>query len=180
MVQGQSGPTRVFTVRNVGGQNLVLGTPSLPAGFSLVEGLAANIAPGGSDTFTGRLDSAAVGTKSGEVTFTTNDLDENPFNFAIAGQVTLPPPEIAVELSGADIPDGSSTAIDFGSVALGQPGPTRVFTVRNTGGADLRQPDRHECRRDGGICEQFERSQARPITASAPTATAWATRPKAT
>jgi hypothetical protein len=120
-----------------------------PANFSLravhmrvhriagaLAGLSASIPPATSDTFTVQLDSAAAGSKSGELSFTTSDVDENPFNFPLAG-VVLTPPEIVVELAGNDIADGTLTAVDFGSVQEGQAGPTRVFTVRNTGGSVL-------------------------------------------
>lgn len=40
VLQGQPGPTRTFTVRNDGGTTLTLGAPSLPSGFTLVEGLS--------------------------------------------------------------------------------------------------------------------------------------------
>jgi hypothetical protein len=35
-----------------------------------------------------RFDAAAAGTYSGQVSFATNDADENPFNFAVSGTVT--------------------------------------------------------------------------------------------
>ena len=48
------------------------------------------MAPGASDGFSVQLVGSTVGTKSGDVSFTNNDADENPFNFAIAGSVTAP------------------------------------------------------------------------------------------
>lgn len=86
--QGMTGPSLAFTVTNSGSQPLTLGVPSLPAGYTLVEGLTSPLNPGASDTFTVRLDSATMGTKSGSITFSTNDPDENPFNFPITGAVT--------------------------------------------------------------------------------------------
>jgi murein DD-endopeptidase MepM/ murein hydrolase activator NlpD len=81
-------PTRIFTVTNVGGQTLNLSTPTIPSGYSLIEGLASSLTPGASDTFTVRLDNTGVGTKSGSISFTNNDPDESPFNFPITGTVT--------------------------------------------------------------------------------------------
>jgi len=84
---GGPAATRTFTVRNDGGVALTLGTVTVPTGFTLTEGLSTSLAAGASDTFTVQLDTATLGTKSGEVSFTTNDADENPFNFAITGVV---------------------------------------------------------------------------------------------
>ena len=51
-------------------------------------------------------------------------------------QITLRE-EVAVSLGGTPLADGQTTPIDFGTVALGSPGPTRTFTVRNEGGWTL-------------------------------------------
>ena len=59
----------------------------VPTGFTLIEGLPASLAPGASDTFTVRLDTAVAGIKSGDISFATNDSDENLFNFRIIGTI---------------------------------------------------------------------------------------------
>ena len=87
VVQGQSGPTRTFTVSNDGTAMLTLGSVTLPTGYSLIEGLDSSLTVGASDSFTVRLDSGTVGTRSGQITFTNNDSNENPFNFSITGVV---------------------------------------------------------------------------------------------
>ena len=69
-----------------------MGTPSLPAGYTLTEPLNTTIAAGGSDTFTVQVNTAALGTFAGEISFTTNDRQRNPFNFAITATV-LPAPQ---------------------------------------------------------------------------------------
>ncbi len=89
--QGAAGPLVTFTVFNDGGTTLTLGQPTLPAGYTLTSGLSASLAPGTSDTFTVRLDTATVGTKGGTLSFATSDADENPFNFPLAGTVTAAP-----------------------------------------------------------------------------------------
>jgi pimeloyl-ACP methyl ester carboxylesterase len=91
VTQGQAGPTHTFTVRNDGGSALTLGSVSVPSGFILDVGLPTSLAPGASDSFTVRLDTTSVGTKSGQISFSNNDSDENPFNFSIAGTVTTLP-----------------------------------------------------------------------------------------
>ena len=85
--QGDAAIQHTFTVLNSGDATLTLGSISLPSCFGLVEGLSSSIAPGGSDTFTVQLDTASLGTKSGEISFATNDSDENPFNFQVTGTV---------------------------------------------------------------------------------------------
>jgi Ca2+-binding RTX toxin-like protein/pimeloyl-ACP methyl ester carboxylesterase len=91
MTQGGGALVRTFTVKNDGGSTLTLGTPSVPTGFSLVAGdpLVSSLAPGASDTFQVQLNTGSAGTKSGDISFTTNDSDENPFNFQITGVVKL-------------------------------------------------------------------------------------------
>jgi len=101
---GGAGATRTFTVRNDGRQTLNLGEVTLPSGFSLVEGLASNLAAGESDTFTVRLDATDAGTKSGEITFSTNDADENPFNFPITGTVVAGEPDLVIEVVSVEAP----------------------------------------------------------------------------
>ncbi len=115
---------------------------TVPAGFTLTEGLSGSLAPGVSDTFTVRLDNATVGTKSGDVSFSTNDADENPFNFRITGIVAAAAvPEIGVMGNGQTIADGDTTPgaadhTDFGSVPVGNT-VVRTFTITNSGSGAL-------------------------------------------
>ena len=85
--------TRTFTVRNVGADALTLGeTITLPAGFSLASGFGATtLAQGESTTFAVQLDADAVGSYSGEISFTSNDADEGSFNFPVTGTVSTSP-----------------------------------------------------------------------------------------
>jgi len=85
---GGSMVTRTFKVTNTGDANLTTSTPTIPTGFTLTEGLDATIAAGANDTFSVRLDNSVVGTKSGDISIANNDADENPFNFAITGEVS--------------------------------------------------------------------------------------------
>ncbi len=90
VVQSQTGPTKTFTVRNDGGSTLTLGSFSV-TGYTVTESLSSSLAAGASDDFTVRLDSATTGTKSGSISFSNNDSNEDPFNFPITGVVTVPP-----------------------------------------------------------------------------------------
>ena len=143
VVQGGPAPSRTFTVRNEGGSILTLGAVTVPAGFMLTEGLSASLAAGASDTFTVRLDSTVVGTKVGDISFSTNDSDENPFNFRITGTVSLSPPvEITVLGKGVAINDGDTTPslidnTDFGVTTVGGSAISHSFLVRNDGSETL-------------------------------------------
>lgn len=139
--QSGSGSTRSFTVLNAGNATLTgLSIGELPAGFTLLDGLPTSLAPGGSDTFSVRLDSAVLGSKSGNITITSNDPDEDPFLIAIRGNVVanaVATPEITVFQGATNLINGVSPAIDFGTVEEGQSEPYRLFTVRNEGTAPL-------------------------------------------
>ncbi len=137
VTEGRTGPTHTFTVRNDGTAALTLGSITPPAGFSLVEGLYPSLVPRSSDTFTVRVDASGPGTKSGEISFRTNDPDEDPFHFAIGGTVRVGGPEITVLDGGTNIADGSTDPIDLGVGVLSQNGLTRTFTVRNDGTSRL-------------------------------------------
>jgi hypothetical protein len=59
------------------------------APFTIDDGNMAPVrAPGASNTFTVQLDATTVGMKGGQMSFVTDDGDENPFNFSISGEVT--------------------------------------------------------------------------------------------
>jgi subtilisin family serine protease len=104
--------SRTFTVTNLGSANLTLGTLTVPAGFTLISSFGSTtLAPGASTTFTVRLDAAAVGTYSGQVSFGNNDTNENPFNFTIQGTVAAVP---AVQI----IDDGAAGFSTLGSWVL--------------------------------------------------------------
>lgn len=139
--QGQAGPTRTFTVTNNGNGTLALGVVSVPAGFSLVSGLPASLAAGDSATFTVRLESAVPGAKSGEIVISSNDPDEDPFNFGISGAVSVitpAAPEIQVVLARPAGPlDDGNSGVEFGNRGVGSGGPTRTFRVTNLGDSPL-------------------------------------------
>lgn len=110
VAQGGAAVTRTFTVTNSGTGTLTTSGLTLPSGFTLVEGLSASIAAGASDTFTVQLNTATAGTFSGQISFTDNDSDENPFNFSISGTVTAPPDLTVSNVSVSDAtPDANQT-----------------------------------------------------------------------
>ena len=93
---GSTGPASTFTVSNDGSAALTLGDVTVPAGFELVGALPASLPPGASATFSIQLVATAVGSYSGDVSFTNNDEDggagaQNPFEFLVTGTVANPP-----------------------------------------------------------------------------------------
>jgi Ca2+-binding RTX toxin-like protein len=102
----------------------------------LIDAPAGHVGKGKSTTFTVRLDTASAGARSGTLGFSTNDADENPFNFTIKGQVDAPSsPELTLLINNAAVNSGAT--IDFGAVTQGGAAPTRSFTISNTGNAPL-------------------------------------------
>ncbi len=79
--------SKTFTIKNPGTAELTLSNLQLPAGFSLAGTLPATVPAGGQATFTVTLNADVEGTFAGEISFNTNDSDENPYNFPIAGIV---------------------------------------------------------------------------------------------
>ena len=113
-----------------------------PTGYTVTAQPAASVAVGGTTTFTVRLDTSTNGTKTGDVSFTTDDSDESPFNFRITGTVIIPAPEIVVlgnevSIADGDTSPGTSDHTQFESALQGGATTSRTFTVRNDGTAAL-------------------------------------------
>ncbi len=144
---GKSVP-RIFTINNIGEMDLTLIAPSKPDGFSVVD-FPAIVRAKETASFTVRLDANIAGEYKGEISFGNNDLNENPFNFAITGKVdkTIPnnqeidvwdgnKQEVAAGTAIA-IPNNSPTPVSFGQTPVGTPVP-QTFTIENAGLTQLR------------------------------------------
>jgi len=78
--------------------------------FSLVEGCRLRLRPATRTPSRCNWIRRAPGPKSGQISFTDNDSDENPFSFSITGTVTnILIPEITVLGNGFNIADGDTT-----------------------------------------------------------------------
>ncbi|MBM4020465.1 MAG: choice-of-anchor D domain-containing protein, partial [Planctomycetes bacterium] len=148
VVQTSTEPSQTFTVRNTGTEALTLGVPTLPAGYTITEALNSSIPADGSDTFTVQLSTANSGTFTGDISFTTNDSDENPFNFTITGTVETAEEAELVELNPANRrwvfadADGDRVTVVFGGsagtatltrdVAPGERGDMQTVTFEGT------------------------------------------------
>ena len=137
---GAAGPTHTFTIKNTGNTTMTVGAVSLPAGFLLLSGPAGSVAPGSSTTFSVQLNTATVGSHSGQVSFTTNDPAAATFTFPVSGSVSpgssTPAGKLAVSLNGAPI-TSSTPALEFSSSTQSQPGATETLTVTNSGDGPL-------------------------------------------
>lgn len=81
--------THSFTVTNLGGANLTLGTVNITgthaADFSVTSSPTATLSPGGSTTFDITFNPGSLGLRTANITISNNDSNENPYNFAIQG-----------------------------------------------------------------------------------------------
>lgn len=140
------GLTRTYTIQNSGTINLTIGAITISgvnaSEFVVITAPAVSVAPSGSTTFSIRFTPTALGTRNANISFVTNDPDENPFNFDISGTgSTGLIPEINLQGFGNNIIDGSAgtsslNGTDFGSTTI--PGTiVRTFTIQNTGTGPL-------------------------------------------
>ncbi|QDT41650.1 hypothetical protein Pan241w_17130 [Gimesia alba] len=85
--------SKTFTVTNLSSMDVdVTGLVEFPAGFSIdpaspfgTDTMPVTIAGGGSVTFTIQFDGGTSGSTFGQISFTTGDEDENPYNFTVSG-----------------------------------------------------------------------------------------------
>ncbi|MFV0594025.1 MAG: Calx-beta domain-containing protein, partial [Draconibacterium sp.] len=86
--------TRTYTIRNTGGAQLDISAPNISgtnAGdFSVTSMPAMAIAGNDSTTFQVTFDPSAEGIREAEVSISSNDTDENPYNFKINGNGLIP------------------------------------------------------------------------------------------
>lgn len=134
-----------FTINNTGAGILTLGASSVStsgthaADFSVTLQPATTVGAAGNVTFEITFNPSAVGLRVASVSITSDDADENPYNFDIQGTGTEVP-EIAVSGNGTDITSGDIDAsitddTDFGNVFEGT--LFKVFTITNSGSAVL-------------------------------------------
>ncbi|MEA3349154.1 MAG: choice-of-anchor D domain-containing protein, partial [Chloroflexota bacterium] len=113
--------------------------------FALNTAMPLDVAAGATGSFDISFDVDANGAFSLDIAIADNDSDENPYDITIQGTgQTLP--EIKVQGNDQTIADGDTTPsaddhTDFGDVDATGATVTRVFTVKNTGSADLNLTD---------------------------------------
>ncbi len=96
-IQGTPG-SRTLVIQNTGSAPLMVSTVVVPPGFSASElsGIPFAVAPGSDAAFQIELTTPTVGTHSGSVIITSDDLDEAEFDFPITGEVFIPDPVASV------------------------------------------------------------------------------------
>lgn len=149
--QGGSTVTSSFVVTNIGDEDLVISGVTVPTGFTNTGPSSGTLPSGAAAVLTVRLDTATAGTKSGDVTITSNDANEGTYNFAVLGVVNAAPTFPEIQVTGGSvnfspvIADGDSTpstadGTDYGSNTQSAESGARVlrtFNVANAGDATL-------------------------------------------
>lgn len=82
--------TRTFTIRNTGNATLTLRQLQVPSGFTILSGLPRNLAPNSTTALRIGMVTSTAGSRSGTISFVTNDMSRPVFNFDIKGSVTAP------------------------------------------------------------------------------------------
>ncbi|MFN7560135.1 MAG: choice-of-anchor tandem repeat GloVer-containing protein [Prosthecobacter sp.] len=137
-VAAGSSSNLVFTIRNLGGQDLTGVSASIDgldaAEFALTSTPAATVAsPGGSTALTVTFSPTGTGPKAAVLHISSNDADESPYDITLIGG---PEPEIGVEQpAGTPLADGRTTKT-FPATLVGSTSDL-TFTVSNTGAAPL-------------------------------------------
>lgn len=135
---------RTFTIFNDGTAPLLLGNIALngSSAFSVTTPPASNTVDrlGGFQTFSITFDPATPGLHTTEVSIVSDDDDENPFVFDLAGVGITP--EMSVTGNANEIPNGDVTPFaddhtDFGDTEVTGGSVSRTFTILNTGTQDL-------------------------------------------
>ena len=129
--------TKTFTIENTSATDtLNINGWELPDGYCL-EGIIPGIVnPNSKATFTISVDTAKAGNPEGVISILSNDRNESPFNFAVTsaiGDDTIPTPtesEVQIFDGSTEINDGSTSAIDFGTVNIGET-LNKTFTIKN-------------------------------------------------
>ncbi len=131
--------TRTFRIRNDGDADLVIGTITLPAGFTLSSPPSTSlIGQGTSSDFTIEFNGPTVGSFAGELSFDTNEPTdpgvnadgnvERPYNFTIKGAVVGA--DITVKTHGGNVADDAILSVP--TLFAGQT-HTQQFVITNTG-----------------------------------------------
>ncbi|MCE3296529.1 MAG: conserved repeat protein, partial [Crocinitomicaceae bacterium] len=135
---------RTYTIQNSGTSNLTIASLTIggtnAGDFSITASPSSPVSAAGSTTFQVTFNPTASGTRSADISFTTNDCDEATYNFNISG--TGQDPEINVQGNSNSITDGDVTPsstdhTDFGSQDMCSGTIVRTFTIQNTGSSNL-------------------------------------------
>ncbi|MDY7022943.1 MAG: choice-of-anchor D domain-containing protein, partial [Cyanobacteriota bacterium] len=143
---------KTFTIQNSGTAELTLSNLELPTGFSLVDDFPTILAEDEEATFEIELDTTTADNFSGELSFETNDPDENPFNFTISAVVVS---ELELEPVPTPTPEAIPTPEPIfpatpNPVPTPEPEPTPEISERNNS-----EMNDSEINNDNCVCEPF-------------------------
>jgi hypothetical protein len=134
---------RTFTVENNSAVTLSITSILFGTGDSSefiidVSPMHSNIAPGGNTAFTVVFKPTSVGFKEATIVLLSNSSENGTYTFTVTGygMTTFSEPDIAVKQGSNDILH-STGEYDFGNVGEGLSSPAVMYTIRNTGNADL-------------------------------------------
>ncbi len=140
---------QIFTILNTGNADLKLSNPATyidisgahAADFTVTSVPTTPIATNNSTSFTITFDPSAEGLREAVISIDNNDLDEDPYTFAIQG-IGLASPEISVLGNGESIADGDASPIvtdntDFGSKDILTATQENSFYLKNIGSGAL-------------------------------------------
>ena len=125
-----------FQIDNIGQGPLFLGTALLGSSdFVVTDVFASVVPPGESTTFTVSTTlNLTPGTKNTQVSFSTNDPDENPFSFSVQASITAPDIELSSNgqiINNNDFTPDPGDNTDYGT-PLQSVDTARVYTITNT------------------------------------------------
>ena len=94
-----------FEIANLGGETLNIGLVRVDAqDFSLARQPASTVGPNATTNFIVRFSPSSFGTRTGAISISTNDSNENPFSFTIRGTAQSPaPPDFCFEEAGTTV-----------------------------------------------------------------------------
>ncbi len=127
---------------NLNGNPLITILGANAADFTVIAPPPIQIAANASATFTVQFDPSVSGLRTATLSIPNNDIDENPYNFAIQGTGALLP-EMNVKGNGVTIVNGDVTpsVADFTNMGVLPDGSTgtivKEFIIENLGSSDL-------------------------------------------
>jgi hypothetical protein len=144
-IQAGTSGSKLFTIENLDTGQLEISDVSIEPGggtaageFSIISpSVPASLEQDESTDFSIVFSPQDNGIKSGTVSISSDDPDENPYSFAVQGTGTaVPEPDINVRQGENDLPNDSGSH-HFGYVQCGSTSPLAAFTIENTGSASL-------------------------------------------
>ena len=137
-VEVYSSDKATFTITNTGTKKLKIHGISFSeedeTWFTIdTSAMSSIVSPNGSTNFAVNFKPTLTEYKSVTVIILSDDEDENPYKFTVEGSGFGTPsavPDINVKQGTVDIPNGSATPIDFGSIEVGSSG-SKLFTIEN-------------------------------------------------